>query len=150
MLALPPANTERPAITGSLEDDQLLRASSGTWSGTGPITFNYQWQRCGLLGGGCEDIPGATNSTYALEVADVASNIDVVVTATNARGSVSVTSSETQPVLALLPTNTELPTITGLLKDGQLLSATTGTWDGTPPHHLQIPMAALRQHRRSL
>ncbi len=133
VLAVLPAETELPAISGSLEDGALLSASPGTWTGTAPINFAYQWQRCSLLGGGCENIPGATGSTYRLQVADVASSIDVVVTATNARGSASATSPETQPVQALLPSNTELPTITGLLKDGQLLSATTGTWTGTPP-----------------
>ena len=129
----PPANTALPAVAGSLVDGQTLTAATGTWAGTAPFSFSYQWQRCNVLGGGCENIPGATSSTYAIGAADVASNLDVVVTASNAHGTASATSAESQPVLALLPTNTVLPTIAGLLQDGQLLSVATGAWEGTAP-----------------
>ncbi len=129
----PPANTALPAVAGSLVDGQTLTAATGTWAGTAPFSFSYQWQRCNVLGGGCENIPGATSSTYAIGAADVASNLDVVVTASNAHGTASATSAESQPVLALLPTNTVLPTISGLLQDGQLLSVATGAWEGTAP-----------------
>ena len=56
----------------------------------------------------------------------------MIITATNTAGSTQATSTPTSLITALLPTNTELPTITGLLKDGQLLSATTGTWTARP------------------
>jgi hypothetical protein len=129
----PPVSIAAPAISGSLEEGQTLTAGVGAWAGTAPFAFTYQWQRCSILGGGCEDIPGATSSTYTLEALDLASQLEVVVTASNAQGSASATSAETSPILALLPTNTLLPAVSGLLQDGQLLSVGTGSWSGSLP-----------------
>jgi hypothetical protein len=129
----PPVDIAAPAISGSLEEAQTLTASVGTWAGTEPFAFTYQWQRCSILGGYCEDIPGATNPTYTTGALDIASQLAVMVTATNPQGSASATSAETSPILALLPTNTLLPAISGLLQDGQLLSVGTGSWSGSLP-----------------
>jgi hypothetical protein len=129
----PPVNTVLPTISGSLQEGQMLTADTGTWAGTAPFTFAYQWRRCGILGGGCEDIPGATSSTYTLGVTDLASTLAVVVTAANAEGSASAVSAETDPILAILPSNAVLPAISGLLQEGQLLSVGTGSWSGTEP-----------------
>jgi hypothetical protein len=129
----PPLNTEAPAIAGSLEERQTLAASTGAWAGTAPFSFSYQWQRCSVLGGYCEDIAGATSSTYTLGALDIASQFAVVVTASNTQGSASATSAETSPILGSLPSNLGLPSISGLLKEGQLLSVGTGTWSGSLP-----------------
>ncbi len=129
----PPVSLAGPEISGSLQEGQTLTASAGSWAGTAPFAFTYQWQRCSILGGSCEDIPGATSSTYTLEALDIASQLAVVVTASNAQGSASATSAETSPILALLPANTLLPAISGLLQDGQLLSVGTGSWSGSLP-----------------
>src|SRR5205085_1471337 len=80
-----------------------------------------------------EDIPGATAASYTLEALDVASSLLVRVTATNGLGSVTASSEETSPIGALLPVNKVLPSIGGLLQDGQLLSATLGSWSGSEP-----------------
>jgi hypothetical protein len=133
ILAGSPVNTAPPSVSGSLQEGQTLTAASGTWAGTGPIAFGYQWQRCSVAGGGCEPIADATAPTYELGLSDLASNIAVLVTASNAEGSVTSSSPETQAVLGILPTNTVLPTISGLLQDGQLLSVATGSWSGTSP-----------------
>ena len=129
----PPVSTASPTISGSLQEGDTLTASTGAWAGTAPFAFSYQWQRCGILGGGCENIAGATSPTYTLGVLDLASRLDVVVTASNAQGLAAATSAETDPVLALLPANTVPPAISGLLQDGQLLSVETGGWSGTLP-----------------
>jgi fibronectin-binding autotransporter adhesin len=129
----PPVNSGPPTISGSLQEGQTLTADPGTWAGTAPFVFGYQWKRCSVLGAGCEEIPGATSSTYTLGPLDVASKLVVVVTASNAQGSASVTSAETSAIGALLPSNTVLPAIIGLLKEGQLLSVVTGSWSGTEP-----------------
>src|SRR5438045_8780904 len=42
----PPANTLAPTIGGTAKQNQVLTASAGTWSGTTPITYAYQWLRC--------------------------------------------------------------------------------------------------------
>jgi hypothetical protein len=133
--AAPPANTSPPTISGTAQQGQTLSASTGTWSGTAPFTYAYQWRRCDTGGGGCADIAGATATTYTLVAADLATTIRVAVTASNAAGSALASSSQTQVVAPppAPPTNTSLPTISGTTQDGQTLSGSTGTWSGTPP-----------------
>jgi hypothetical protein len=135
--AAPPVNTVLPTISGTPEHGQTLTASNGTWTGTTPITFTYQWRRCDSAGANCADISGATSSTYVVQQADVtspASTIRVVVTADNAApGTVSATSNQTSSVAATPPVNTVLPTISGTAQHGQMLTATSGTWTGTTP-----------------
>ncbi len=129
----PPISVSAPTITGSLQDGQTLTAADGGWGGTGPFSYSYQWQRCSIGGGGCQDIAGASASTYTLGVADLASKLVVLVTASSSLGSASASSTETSPVAAVLPVLKTLPAITGLLQDGQLLSVDTGSWSGTEP-----------------
>ncbi len=131
--ALLPTNTELPSVTGLLQDGQTLKALSGAWSGTTPLNYTYQWELCNGAGAACEDISEAETPALALISSDVGKTLRVVVTATNAAGSVSATSPATSLVAALLPSNTELPSITGLLQDGQTLKALTGAWSGTTP-----------------
>ncbi|HEY2216146.1 MAG TPA: hypothetical protein VGH21_01540, partial [Solirubrobacteraceae bacterium] len=128
-----PVNTGAPSISGSLQEGQTLTAEPGAWVGTGPISYAYQWLRCSLTGGGCTEIAGATESTYTAGISDLASNLAVLVTASNAQGSAPATSPETQAILGILPTNSLLPSISGLLQDGQLLSVASGSWSGTQP-----------------
>ncbi len=128
-----PVDIGAPSIGGSLQEGQTLTATAGEWAGTGPISFAYQWLRCSVAGGSCEEIAGATGTTYTPGVADLASNLAVVVTATNAQGAAGATSPETQAILGILPTNTVLPSISGLLQDGGLLSVATGSWSGSEP-----------------
>ena len=59
-----PANTQPPAITGAAVQGATLTASTGTWSGSEPIAYSYQWLRCNSAGSGCEDISGARSPSY--------------------------------------------------------------------------------------
>jgi uncharacterized protein YukE len=131
--ALLPSNTELPSIVGSLLDGQLLHAVTGGWSGTEPLVYSYQWQVCNSAGEACKDISGAVEGALQLVSNDVGSTVRVIVTATNEAGSTSAASPATNIIAALLPSNTGLPSITGILTDGQLLSATTGSWSGSGP-----------------
>lgn len=79
-----PVNIVGPEIAGKNIVGGLLKViDDGTWAGTMPITFSYQWQRNGI------DIVGETASTYICVMADLGSNISCVVTATNIAGSAS-------------------------------------------------------------
>ena len=86
VLPAPPVNTAPPAIAGEAEVGEALTADHGTWSGTGPLTYEYQWQRCDFFGNNCVDIAGATDDSYTLTDDDAGHTITVVVTATNSAG----------------------------------------------------------------
>ena len=95
-----PANTVAPTISGTAQEGQTLTVARGTWTGTGPITYAYQWQRGGV------DIAGATATTYAAVFDDVGTTLRVVVTASNAGGVVSANSAATAVVSAQPPSST--------------------------------------------
>ena len=64
VLPAPPANTVAPTISGDEEVGETLTADNGTWTGTGPLIYTYQWQRCDFLGENCVDIVGETGDSY--------------------------------------------------------------------------------------
>ncbi len=94
-----PVSTSPPTITGIPQDGQTLTAAPGTWNGTQPITFQYQWQRCDASGSGCADITDANGQSFSLTPADVGATFRVVVTATNVDGSASATSAPVGAVI---------------------------------------------------
>lgn len=126
----PPADSSPPTISGLAQAGQTLTASTGSWSGS-PTGFAYQWLRCSS---GCASISGATSSTYTAQSADVASALEVSVTATNSAGSTTATSAPTPTVVAASagPANTAAPSIAGTPQAGQTLTSSTGSWSGTP------------------
>lgn len=128
----PPVNTSVPVISGTAQDGQTLTASTGSWSGTPPISYAYQWELCNSSGGDCSGISGATGSTYVLGHGDVGSTLRVVVTATNSLGVTESVSEATPAVEAVAPSNIAVPAISGTAEEGQVLSASTGSWEGTP------------------
>jgi hypothetical protein len=131
----PPVNTLPPDISGTPQVGQTLTATAGNWSGTQPITFAFQWRRCGASGGNCTDLPGATAQTYVATTADVGSTLRVAVTATNSAGSSTAASAATTTVQSQSspPANTVAPVIAGTAQEGQTLNANQGTWTGTQP-----------------
>ncbi len=96
----PPVNTQPPTISGTPQSGQTLTANPGSWSGTQPIAYAYQWQRCDSSGTGCNPISGAVSSTYTATDSDVGSTLRVAVTASNVAGQATATSSPTAVVQA--------------------------------------------------
>jgi hypothetical protein len=131
--AIAPANTTLPGISGKAEERQTLTASTGTWTGTEPITYTYQWQGCSSKGEGCSNISGATSSTYKLTSSNVGGTVRVEVTAKNLVRSTSAFSAVTSVVAGTPPENTVLPALSGAAESGQLLTVSNGSWEGTPP-----------------
>jgi sugar lactone lactonase YvrE len=129
----PPVNTSLPTISGTAEDGHTLSASTGVWGGYPAPSYTYQWRLCNGSGEGCSDISGATGSTYVLGHGDVGMTLRVVVTATNSVGSAGSVSEASSVVTAFAPSNTALPTISGIAEEGQMLSTSMGSWEGTPP-----------------
>ena len=132
--SLPPENTAVPTISGTAQTGHVLSASTGTWTDS-PASFGYSWQRCNSAGASCAPIAGANAATYTLVEADLGSTLRVAVTATNQAGtSAPATSAQTEVVTAPMqpPTNTAPPAVSGTPQVGQLLSASPGTWTGSP------------------
>jgi hypothetical protein len=90
-----PAPTAAPTISGTTTVGQTLTASTGSWSGTTPMSYGYQWLRCDSTGGACTGISGATSSSYLLASADSGATLRVSVTASNSAGSASSQSAAT-------------------------------------------------------
>jgi len=107
-----PANTAPPTITGTAHEGQTLTADPGTWTGTQPITYAYEWQRCNATGGSCAAISGAIAKTYVLTTADAGVTLRVKVTATDSTGATSATSVPTAVVAGAAPA-TGCPSGTG-------------------------------------
>ena len=135
-IAVAPSNTSPPTITGTVQQGQTLTADKGTWTGTEPITYSYEWQRCNTGGGHCSTMTGVTGTTYLLQKQDVNHTLRVAVSARNADGVSSVTSVATAVAKAATttrPANTSPPTISGTVQEGQTLTASTGEWSGASP-----------------
>jgi hypothetical protein len=129
-----PNNTAEPAISGRAEQGRTLRASNGSWTGTQPISFAYQWVRCGPNGGrpdggDCAILSGATSRDYRLTAADVDFRMRIRVTASNPEGSKTVASNPTGVVVGP-PVNTVTPAVRGTMLVGQVITADPGTWTG--------------------
>ena len=91
--SLPPSDVDPPEITGTSQEGRELRASHGTWEGSPPLEFAYQWESCDSLGYGCLPIPGASSSSYVPGPGDVGGTLRVQVTASNMASSASSVSS---------------------------------------------------------
>lgn len=95
-VAVAPANTLLPSISGIAQVGQTLTAIEGVW--TGNPSYTYQWQEDD--GGGWTPIGGATSKTYIPVVGSVGNPLRVVVTGTNAAGATQATSAATADVIA--------------------------------------------------
>jgi len=118
-----PINLTPPVISGTAERGETLTSTTGTWSGTGTITFAYQWKRDNV------NISGATSSTYVLVADDDNTSITCVVTATDDVGSTNSSSNAISPILGS-PYNLVAPVASGTGQVGQTLSTTNGSWQG--------------------
>ena len=133
-----PIDRSAPSVSGPTQDNQTLSANPGTWggtgSGTGGITYGYQWRRCASTGLNCGAVLEATPSsspTYVLQDADVGHTMSVVVTATNSVGSAVQGSFAENGVVT--PGNTAPPSVSGTAQVGKTLTESHGSWLPSSP-----------------
>jgi len=99
-VATAPTWSVPPSVSGTAVTGQTLTSSTGTWDGTSPMTYSYQWQRCDSSGSSCATISGATGSSYVVSSADQGSTLRSQVTASNSAGSATELSMPTPVVTA--------------------------------------------------
>ena len=126
-ITVKPTNQNPPTIAGTAQLGQTLTAGNGTWTGTTPITFVYQWERCDTNGKNCAPIANAMDNTYTIVQADVGSTLVINVVGKNPDGQDSESSNATA-VVAGPPPATGCPSGTGPMQIA----------DVTSPAHLLI------------
>ena len=141
----PPRSVAEPSISGTLVLGRIVFASVGTWAGETPLSYAYQWMRCGADGGlsdasNCTAISGADTSTYTLAADDVGARLRIRITASNSLGAQTVASNATAAVQSSstttpsqAPANTRAPLIFGQPVRGEQLTSSVGLWTGTTP-----------------
>ncbi len=136
--ATAPSLSVTPAIQGQNVVDQTLSVGTGTWFGSTPLTFTYQWKRCNPVGdlASCVPIALATKSTYVPTTADIGFSLRVYITATNPAGASTGFTNHTYPVVDkqhFKPLPVSPPAIAGTLQIGRQLTADAGSFDGDTP-----------------
>jgi hypothetical protein len=121
-----PSNTAAPKISGSAEVGQTLSATTGSWEGSTPIGYSYQWQQ-----GGATNIAGATSSSYEPVASDVGHTLDVVVTASNSVGKATAASAQTAAVVKEATGSQQTNCISDPSKCGYPDATNTGVPPGT-------------------
>lgn len=117
---VPVSNTALPSISGTTTSGSILTGTTGTWAGTLPITYVYQWLRNGV------PIASATAVTYTLGVADVGALISFRVTATNPGGTAPATSATVGPITTSTPGTLSVSFTLTSVTGGSLLPWTFG------------------------
>jgi hypothetical protein len=107
-----PTNTAPPTISGTTTVGQVLTAGPGTWTGTGPITYTYEWKQCDANGASCKDVANNTSSTFTLVSTNAGNTMRVAVTAKNAEGTGTTESAQTAVIAAATTSTTTTTTTT--------------------------------------
>ncbi len=123
-----------PAISGVAREREQLTASAGQWSGA-VERFEYQWLSCDSSGAGCSALPGQTHATLSVDGVWVGRRMRVDVTAFGPGGATTSNSALSETITEAPPTLLAAPAISGIARDGELLTATTGSWTGTVTQH---------------
>jgi hypothetical protein len=105
-----PTNSTPPSISGTATVGEALTANPGTWNGSAPIHYQYQWLTCDASGANCKSIAGQTTKTYTLQSSDAGNTVRVNVIAGNADGSNPAQSDATAKIAAATTTTTTTPT----------------------------------------
>ena len=100
-----PANVRPPSVSTEPLDGETINAQHGEWTapaGAGAVAYTYQWQRCDAQGANCQSVPEAEGTSYGVTGADAGRTLRVLVNASDADGSMSL-SSATSAIVAPPP-----------------------------------------------
>jgi hypothetical protein len=125
-----PTPTSAPIVLGIAAAGKRLTGLSGVWTGSGAISYRFQWVRCNAAGAACLSILGATSPTYTLVPRDVGKTVGLTVYATDSTGSAAGFASLVGPIAAARPplVATVQPIVDGVPVVGRTLLVTTGVW----------------------
>jgi len=123
------------AMTGPPQVGQVLLRGQGSWFGSAPLSLaGVEWQRCDATGLTCTTV--ATGASYTVQAADTGYALRLRITVGNGFGSSTMGSALTGLVggvpATAPPANLALPAIAGTAQEAQTLSASTGSWSGSP------------------
>jgi hypothetical protein len=127
----PPALVSTPAFSGAAAIGGVIISSAGTWRAYPEPNITYRWKLCDNAGENCNDINGATGPSYRATSSQVGRRLRVRITATNALGSDTTTSSFSGMVQGV-PVNTTLPNLSGSATSGQSITVNDGSWVSYP------------------
>jgi hypothetical protein len=139
ILAAGPTGYDTTELSGAPQVGQVLVRDQGAWTGSSPLSVSaVKWWRCDPTGITCTGV--ATTAKYTVQSADAGSTLMLTGTVKNGLGSTTAASLLTLPVGGSAPpppppsppANTTAPAIAGTAQDGQTLSASTGSWSGSP------------------
>ena len=129
-----PTNTSLPTISypGQAANapmvGQTLSCDVGTWTGTDPIGYTYQWQCVN------PNVSGPATPTWTLPITTIGGLVRCVVTAINSSGSTAAATAATSAIVAataaIVPENTVSPIISGEPAPGKPLECSAGVWIG--------------------
>ena len=118
-----PRNVVPPSVSGAPIAGVRLTASPGVWEPAGTtVALAWQVETAGVFA------TVATTSAYTLKASEVGKRIRLAVT--GAETTVTTAPQVIEP--AVRPVNTAPPTISGDLRSGSTLTATTGDWTNVP------------------
>ena len=131
-----PVNTSVPFVTGTMKSGQTVTTTDGTWDNS-PTSYAYSWLRCDRDRTNCtpltSDDATDNDNIYTLTNDDIGHRVRSIVTATNPGGS-STRASRYRSVVTSgpRPANIDLPALSGIMKSGETVTTTDGTWSDNP------------------
>ena len=123
-----------PSIGGTLQTGRQLTGTAGVWSGSGGISYAYQWYRCDARGAHCSTIKGATRNTYRQVTGDAGHTLALTVRATDSDGTTAAYSplaGLVAPASATFAARAQ-PALSGTPAVGQSLAVTGGAYTVKP------------------